>query len=1015
MKRLSLLLFLLWSSWALAQTGGIPTKYMNDPALDLVRNGVKLFPDDVHKLKADSRGRFDISTLNPIESSDLWKDVYLAKLPKDNNPILDMDEVTYHSSVLSPSGIFRFNIKTGSDGKLYTMMISKTVHSILLAKSLLRKIGYQIPDIKYLPKVIIKFKDVAAKKGFISYLENVAFAGAPKNWVIEDLSDNKLMVQDLIVMDFNHIVYNLAVGVTEDMPQSRRLLSSLAVPLSIVHLTESVNMFRWNAGNKAGNEIALFHDQLSGFQCTWDDARWIARRIEKLSREDWKEIVESTQIPKVVQQILLEKIISRRNSVMKLFAMDAEELKVDAKVSNGVELVKGKLTQQNWPGYGSRFAYGDPDSPLSGSEMSAFLKSRVISTAMDLTLAQINQIPFLSTDIQAINETKFQENINAALAKSVAEKIPMEVPLKTWVFPTYRGQLIFSRNLVTGTYLGTDNLVQLVDTVGFSLAAGAFVGSMGLPSPINAYGSGDVQYVRTYAHLRPVTSIQKSLKYKFKNIFVPLVQREYGNLLHEASMAAIDPDATEETKIAKIEAALKPFKDAMDVGESILVTDAVAASIGGKIGAGYEKLLTASLSLSAGYNVVSRFHVHRKSADDFHIYKDFGNVGSLGANFDLDTLIPGISVNYKRSMGGARVKFFNINVNPKNPDAIKNASLLRAAVVSSSVQDLENSYVIKHEFSETAPKFGFLWWQRQWIDSSTNITVTNPMGDSRYFRRQYHGMTKGKNYQKYVNATISHWVDLLFDRRAGLSEGGDNPGYSYKGVAETRYLTLDEEVQSNGGKIEPFAKLSKIFNGWSIDQKGAEALLETMRQRYRYNFFNAAVLNDTRRIFLYNISLNMFFYKNGINNILALKEDEIKKIFRENMAQDNLMINPVSVEDSETGVDKFLRFIARFRNYENSGKSVKANKYLLKALSQAELKLNLKGIVSLVGGEENIYINSRIDGFREGDEDGDKPIIGDSLGEFGSQNILGPVVQIQKDREMIEGEFFIYWMMQRLI
>lgn len=1020
MMRLSLFFVLLWSSLALAQNGGIPAKYMNDPAVDLVRHGKTLLPDEVHKLREDSKGRFDISTLNPEESSDLWRDIYVKELPKDKNPIIDMDEVNYHSPVLSPSGVFRFNINNSQDGKLYTMMLSKTVHSVLLAKSLLRKIGYQIPDIKYVPRVVIKFKSEGEKKGFISYLENVAFAGAPKNWIIEELDDNKLLVQDLIVMDSNHTIYNLAVGVTSDMIQGRRLLSSLAVPLSIVHLTESVNMFRWNAGIKNGDQITLFHDQLGEFQASWDDARWITRRIEKLTRLDWKDIVESTNVPKAVQQILLEKLISRRNSVMKLFKIDAEEFKVDSDISNGVELVKGKLTQQNWPGYASRFAYGDPDSPLADSEMRSFVKSRAISTLLDLVVSQINQLPFLGTDIAQINSDKFQGHLNTAIANSIANQTPAEIPLKSWVFPTFRGQMILSRNIVTGTYLGTDNLVQLADSVGVVVGAGVFAGTMGLPAPLTAYASAEAVILRSYTHLRPVTSIQKSLKYPFKNIFIPLVKKDYGNKLHEAAQAAVDPEASEETRIAKIEAALKPFKDSMDVGESILVTDSLSTTAGAKLGAGYKKLVTASLSLVPGHTVLSRFHVHRKSADDFQIYKDLGHVGSLGLNFELDSLVPVLSVSFKKASGHARVKFYSVNLNPKNPDVLKNASLLRRAIVSSSTKDIEDEdngkpYIVKHAFKESNPRVNLFFWQWQWQNSSTNISVTNPKGDERWFRRQYHGMQKGRNYQKYVNALISHWVDLIFDRKAGLSEGGDNPGYSFKGRAETRYLTLDEEVTQNGKKIEPFAKLQRVYNGWSIDRTAANKILDDLRQRYRHDFFNAPVLNDTRRIFLYNISLNVFFYKNGIDSALAMSEADIKKIFRENMAQTNLMINPAQVEDEDTGVGSFLRFLARFRKYEENGNYEKANKYLLKALSQAEYKLNLKGLVALMGGEENIFINSRVDGFREGDEDGDKALISNSLGEFGSSNILGPLIQVQRQTEMIEGEFFIYWMMNRLI
>lgn len=1021
MQRLALLLFIVWSSWALAQEKGtIPDRYMNDPAVDLTRHGKLLMPDEVHKLREDSKGRFDISTLNPEESSDLWKDNFVSKLPVDANPVIDMDEVNYHSPVLSPSGIFRFNIASGTDGRLYTMMLSKTVHSVLLAKSLLRKIGYQIPDIKYLPRVVIKFKNDAEKKGFISYLENVAFAGAPKNWIIEELEDNKLLLQDLVIMDSNHTIYNLAVGVTSDMIQGRRLLSSLAVPLSIVNLTESVNMLRWNVGVKDGNGIALFHDQLSEFQSTWDDARWIARRIEKLSRADWKEIVDSTNIPKAVQMILLEKLISRRNSAMKLFKIDAEEMKVDANISNGVELVNGKLTQQNWPGYASRFAYGDPDSPLADSEMRSFLKSRGISTLLDLVVAQINQLPFLGTDIQKINNEKFQEEINKLIADSVKLNKPAELPLKSWIFPTFRGQMILSRNLVTGSYMGTDNLVQLVDTVGVAVGAGAFVGVMGVPTPFTAYASGEALMVRTYAHLRPVTSIQKSLKYPFKNILVPLVKRDYGKKLHEAATLAVDPTASEETRVAKIEEALKPFKDSMDVGESILVTDSLATYAGAKVGAGYEKFITASVALTPGHQVVSRFHVHRKTADTFQIYRDLGHVGSFGLSFTLDSLIPVLDVSYKKSAGHARVKFYSLNLNSKNPDVIKNASLLRGAIVSSSTRDIEEEengkpYILQHGFKESAPKLNLFFWQWQWLNSSTDITVTNPKGDKRHFRRQYHGTTKGRNYQAYVNQLISHWVNLIWEKKAGLSDGGSNPGYSYKGTGQTRFLTLDEELDGQGKKIEPFVKLSRIYNGWSIDRKKAEKILDGMKQRYRYDFFNAPVLNDTRKIFLYNISLNIFFYKRGIEHLLSLKEEEIKQIFRENIAQKNLMINPANVEDADTGVAKFLRFIARFKKYEERGKSVKANKYLMKALSQAEFKVNLKGMIALMGGEENIYMNSRIDGFREGDEDGDKAIVSNSLGEFGSSNILGPVVQVQRQSEMIEGEFFIYWMMTRLI
>ena len=1041
MKRLLLLLFIIWSALGFAQDRGIPTKYMNDPAVDLTKNGKLLLPDEVHEMYESSKGRFDISSLNPLETSDLWKNISPIALPPEKISVEEMNEVNYHSPVLSPSGIFRFNVlNKNGENKFYTMMLSKTVHSALLAKSLLRKIGYQVPDIKYLPKIIVKFKDETEKKIFLSYLENVAYAGAPKNWVVEDLGD-KVVLQDLVIMQSNHIIYNLAFGITPEMIQGRRLLSALAVPMSIVNLSESVNMLRWNAGVVSNKRVILYHDKLEEFQCTWDDGRWISRRIEKLTREDWKEIVASTYTPKAVQQLMLEKMISRRNSTMKLFKIDAEQLPISDDINNGLELVDGKLTQQHWPGYASRFAHGDPDSPLSDSDMKSWVKSRAISTGMEIALGQINQLPFLGTDIDKMNSEKYQGILADAVAQSVLDQKPVEMPVKSWVFPTVRGNLIFSRNLVTGTYLGTDNLVQLVDTVGVSMSAGLFLGTTGIRTskiggngimPINVSGGAQATYVRTYAHLRPVFNIKKSLKYSFKNVFVPLVKMDYGRKLHEAITIISDNSSTPEAREIAVEKALSPFKEAVNVGESLLVTDSLVTNSGARAGASlYGKVFSTSINLSAGHVLLSRFHVYRRSENIFQIYKDVGHKGSIGVGAAVNSLVPVLTLSFKKSAGHAKVKYFSLDLNKENPDVIKNIQSLRSAIVHSSTKELEDNeikpYVLKHAFKEATPSMNLLFWQ--WIkqNSSTDISVTNPVGDERYFRRHYYGATQGRNYQAYVNAVINHWVGMLFDKDAGLSDAtGTNPGYSFKGQAKTKFLTLDQELDSSGNVIEPFVSLSRVWNGWSIKRAKAEELLEEIRHQYKFQFFNAPVLKDTSRIYLYNIGVNILFYQKGLEYLLNLDDNRIKRIFLEHQMQHSLVVNPNIDEEkanedfddekyTDSGVNRFLRLLRKYRKLDLKGKDARANKNFLKALSYMEKSIYLPGIVKLVGGEQNIFVTAKITGFREGDEDGDRPIISNSLGEYGSPRILGPVIQMQRTTDMLEGEFFINWMMQRLI
>lgn len=1040
MVRLLPLFLFIMTCLAYGQDQGIPTQYMNDPAVDLVKNGKLLFPDEVNQLVENSKGKFDISLLNPSDSSDLWKNNFLTSLPIERLNIQEMDQVKYLSPVLSPTGIVRFNIQNPTDNKIYTLMMSKTVHSVLLAKNLLRKIGYKIPDIKYLPQVVVEFRDELEKSSFLSYIENMAFAGAAINWVREDLG-TKIVLQDVVAMDSTNEIYNLAIGITSDMIQGRRVLSSLAVPLSIVNVTESVNMLRWNVGVVNNKRVMLYQENLEDFQCTWDDARWITRRIEKLSRDDWKEIVGSSYFPKPVQQILVEKIISRRNSAMKIFKIDAEEIPVDGHLNNGLELVDGKLTQQNWPGYASRFAFGDPESPLSDSDMKSWVKSRALSTVMELVLGQINQLKYLGTNIDQLNTDQYKAKMADAISQSVQNHTAAVVPVAGWIFPTYRGNLILSRNLVTGTYLGTDNLVQLVDAVGVSLSAGLHAGTMGLTIPklistgtlpVIASGEAGASFVRTYAHLRPVVNIKKSLTYPFKNMLVPFVKADLGHLLHEAIKVSIDPKASDDDREAAAEKALKPFKDSINIGESLLVTDSFVTSLGGEAGVNlYGKLISTSLGLNTGHVLLSRFHVHRKSEDVFHVYRDLGHKGNFGIHFNLDSLVPVLTLSLKNDAGHAKVKYFALNLSKKNPKVLSAASALRRAIVHSSTGEIEDinikPYILKHAFTESNPSLNLFYWQFIKLNSSTDFSLTNPVGEERYFKRTYHGVTQGKNYQAYVNAVIDHWVGMLFKKNSGLSDAtGMNPGYSYKGEAKTKFLMMDEEVDAKGNILEPFISLNRIWNGWSITREKAEKVLEEMRHRYKFQFYNAPVLNDSRQIYLYNISVNMMFYKEGIEHLLKLDEKRIKRIFLENQMQDSLVIDPnVPPEEenedfndekySDTGVNRFLHLLNRYKKLESKGHDDRANHKLLKALSFMEKTIYLNGIMELMGGDQNVYVTSKISGFREGDEDGDRPITSNSLGEFGSPKVLGPVIQAQRQTDMLEGEFFINWMMQRLI
>ena len=57
---------------------------------------------------------------------------------------------------------------------------------------------------------------------------------------------------------------------------------------------------------------------------------------------------------------------ARRDSLDSAFGVDVPQLPYDPKTTLLPALKSGKIVQEDWPGYASRFAWGDPESPLKG-------------------------------------------------------------------------------------------------------------------------------------------------------------------------------------------------------------------------------------------------------------------------------------------------------------------------------------------------------------------------------------------------------------------------------------------------------------------------------------------------------------------------------------------------------------------------------------------------------------------------------------------------------------------------
>lgn len=1032
-------LFLLLSSLSLAYAQmGIPTQFDGRIATDLFYKNKPLPAPLALKLLKESDNQIDLSKLDPNPNTDLWQPTRFEDPSDDDIKIEYLDTIKYHSSFLSGDGLHRFNANIATEQRLLTFYIGKNIHSVLMRQALLRKIGYKMPPVKRVEKVKIQFDDLTQKELFISQLSDNTATDPEDRWIISNKKkETSIIVQDLLVTLNTEPIYNFSFGyMDKSLVRGRRLLNALIVPYNLVHFPESINLMPWTAGRIINNQVYLAHPNNADFSTTWEDARWITRKILSLDKQDWKEIVEASQTPISVQVILLEKLLSRRNSLTQLLNLDAVEFPIDSNPSNGEYLIDGKLVPHNWEGYGSRFAHGDPESPLSASELSEYLGSKGVGVLIDAAVSGINSIPQLSTDIQAQNQAQLDQIVAEATANSVTSGQSQQIPMKTWMFPIGHAQLILNRNIVAGSYLGTDNLIQLVDTVGVSLGAGMYMGIAGMPAPFGGVGvSAQGNYTRTYAHVKPITSVSKARKEKFTNMAVPFLSRKYGKAFKEVLNDEFNTLPPDEQK-TKIENALAIFKENMSVGESFIITDTIGTGITGIASFNFTPWLAAQVGVAPGHTVMSRLHIHRKDENTIQIYKDLGNVGRIGISLGLSAGIPVIKGSMTFSKGRARTRFYKIDINQNNNlQIVEYLSALKNLMFNGSLRQLkrlQKPWEVLHKFGEDDYKLGIFTLRMNKIKSKSYFSLREPEGELKNFFRHYRGSVIGNDYQTYTAELIDFFIGKLSSNASvttGL--GGGNPGNTFYGKAKNRISTFEAEILPGGLLGQPFVKINRIWNGWRMKRKKAQKLLERIRRDYNFRFYNTEVLNDTDKLFLYNISLQFTFFTEGIEHMLTLPKEALRAIFRKHY-QKNLFGGEESEKIFGNGFNSF------YKNLEKVFKHAKTAKWhlyadnLIDALQIAEKKLTVEGLKQLMGSERNIYIVSKIDGFRDGNEDADNapnfyndpsmsyysnPYISNSIGEFGSlgpSRASGPISYYLRLTGMNTGEFYANWIMGRI-
>jgi hypothetical protein len=928
---------------AFADEVSIPMDNAGLPATDLVyvdAHGKSriLNPQEAWRLKKSSG--LDLSKLDPDSTGDVWK-----KAPTQQDdaldeqlPIHDGDTVRYLGVIDSALGRFRFNIQVQSDNgppRTYTVLLGRELHSMLLRKELLRRLGYQIPAMKYIKRLNVILPDAETRdKTFPAAIEHYAERGANR-WIISSKTSAdslQIALQDVAVMEATPLYYNVAFAPPKDFgpdnqirPFGPRIIRDLGVIYGVANLPEDINLSEWYVGHTENGSLVFDVDDAGNYSVTLDDALWIVRKIAQLTREDFQAAAAQAHVPDFVAKVMTEILVARRNSLVKRFNVNAPILPFDSKISAGSELVNGRLADQDWQklGYASFFSGPEKDSPLR--QIWWYVASQAQSNVTANLLAKANDALPAITNADVINDHE-QKLYDEAMQQFAQNGTTQALRFKSWASPVIYGGIDISRDIVIGSYMGTSgdngasNIVQLADNFGFHVNAGFYIGFDGVPTtPLPLALQGQVMGSASIevTHLKPVTSLKSAVQEPLKNEIVPWVFYRASHLLKSVADLQDGKNQKPEDIKKAITDDLNELKNFIGDEESLILTESVSANEGLQLSAQIPMSLSPSIGIQPSANQMLlwriRFYRPKNDPNTLMIFKDKGALDGLQVTFSGSVgevaSFPVIQFTAKDVSGTADTEVYRVNIDPdpeKNKDLYTNSAALVSALRSGSLDSIQKSQkptVIATRFRDDSGSLQFLQYINRSLKTDGTVTVTAPNGATDTFLSITDGKQSGGSYQSLFTQAVNYAVQRLkngttfnFDTKAA-----PNPGQTYKGYSQTRTASLQARIGDSFS--EPFGKIQYRWEGWDISPDKVQALVDDLGKRYGFELYPKDFLQDASMLQLYGIDFTINFYEKGIQKILGMSEKDKDALMAKYTALYNCKPKPAEQYDGTAGPD----------------------------------------------------------------------------------------------------------------
>ena len=1045
-------------------------------------NGV-LDPGVAYSLK---QAGVDLSKLDPDTSTDFWKGPSSSADESQDNAlsIQSWDFADFKDYICSSSGHFRFNIRTragGGTAQDLTLMLSKDVHTFLLRKELLRRLGYKVPAMKYLPHVKIKFPDVKTRDFILKYilprhtglsaarwctvssavqskdktgLDTIPCTTMPPAYA-DSTDPLEVWFQDVIVMQATPLIFNLAIGPpisqvpgsTSLRQEGPRTLRALSVLYGLADVPESINQFDWYAARQANGTVSLHTPDQANFATTLDDADWMLRRMSSLTPGDISQIVANSYYPEPIAKVLVEKLKARKSSLFKAFSLGTGDMlpcngKVtpacfDTKVSEPPGLKNGKITQQEWPGWASRFAHGDPQSPLRGLQW--YFVSEAQANAMETLISEANKY------LPQINQQKdFAAHAQELLQKFITTGQVQKMPI--WAAPIVSFGPNISRQVVLGQYLGTNNLVQLADNFGFSATVGLMLASDVLPAWVSAQGLIETTGNITVTHLKPLTSLKSGVTERLSGEIVPLVFMDSAQIFKtiadaQAGASSETPDQLKKllgNDLAMLDKFLGP-------GESLILSETLTNTqqlTAGLSAAGVTLAPSVSGSIQGNEILLHRIQFYRPTNNPnmITVFNDSGELANiiLSAEFTLGSAaqFPVFSMSAKAAAGSGTSHIYTVNIQPDpnaNPALYEGSAALSAALKTGSVDvldRLEHGGTVLHvDFKDSSSSVQFFHWIRRTLKTDSMLDVALPDGTSGKYITLSEGKQTGSSYQSLAQEAATYLVQRLSGTTTfGVdTQANPNPGQTFLGHSQTRNAAFqgvrvtDPTGQKDIDISNPYVRVQYRWEGWDMSAQDALGKTGDLTAKYGYKVYPDGFLGSTTSVKMYELAFVLNFYQAGINDLLSMTtvtEKAFEKYYHDRHNCDQYYSDSTQMPGDDVTICAALdRFESGFSNYRKgiSDPSKKAQ-VIFQIVTNLEQFAALQDVIRLMGGSDatgqplNIYVASQITGFRDSSEDLSDPFYSNTLGHSDPDNPTGIVDSVENILGIQDGEFNMSWM-----